>query len=70
MWRLGQVSFYNWDSWQEDKWLLTAAVGADVERCRADEAGLRYSVVQPWEVRNPRLEWLCGLLMKRAAANA
>lgn len=61
-WRLGQLSFNNWDTWQEDKWLLTAAVEADVERCRADEAGLRYSVVQPWEVRNSRLVvmWLIG----------
>lgn len=49
LWRLGQLSLSNWDTWQQDLWLLTAAVDADVQRCIA-EAGNRYSVVQPWEV--------------------
>jgi hypothetical protein len=55
MWRLGQLSFSNWDTWHQDQWLLEAAVEADVQRCRTDEARLRYSVVQPWEVRRFQL---------------
>ena len=51
LWRLGQQSFGNWDSWTEDERLLTVAVEADVERCRAQDPGERFSVVQPWEVR-------------------
>jgi hypothetical protein len=50
MWRLGQLSFGNWDTWEHDKWLLTAAVNADVQRCRSDALSNRFSVVQPWEV--------------------
>ena len=50
LWRLGQLSFRNWDTYQQDLWLLTAAVDADVQRCRADDTGKRFSVVQPWEV--------------------
>ena len=50
LWRLGQLSFSNWDSWTEDERLLTVAVEADVERCRAQAPGERFSVVQPWEV--------------------
>jgi hypothetical protein len=50
LWRLGQLSFSNWDSWIEDERLLTVAVEADVERCRAQAPGERFSVVQPWEV--------------------
>ena len=52
LWRLGQLSFGNWDSWRQDEWMLTAAVEADVERCRAQAPGERFSVVQPWEVKN------------------
>lgn len=50
LWRLGQLSFGNWDTFLQDKWLLTAAVDADIQRCRAAAVGKRFSVVQPWEV--------------------
>ena len=50
LWRLGQLSFGNWETFLQDKWLLTAAVDADIQRCHADAVGERFSVVQPWEV--------------------
>ena len=51
LWRLGQLTLLNWDTWHRDLHLLAAAVAADVDRCSEQGArsGARFSVVGPWE---------------------